>query len=61
MTDVAYETFNAFSKVYGERYLTSNVQIINPSTGAFEYIGNKYRYFTTKHGKLERSIGLLCV
>jgi len=50
VTDIAYETFSQFSKVYGERYLTSNVQIINPATGKFEYIGAKYRYFTTKHG-----------
>lgn len=50
VTDIAYETFSQFSKVYGERYLTSNVQIINPATGKFEYIGSKYRYFTTKQG-----------
>ena len=50
MTDIAYETFSQFSKVYGERYLTSNVQIMNPATGKFEYIGGKYRYFTTAHG-----------
>jgi len=50
VTDIAYETFSQFSKVYGERYLTSNVQIINPATGKFEYIGSKYRYFTTEHG-----------
>jgi len=51
VTEIAYEHFNNFSKVYGERYLTSNVQIINPATGKFEYIGAKYRYFTTEQGK----------
>ena len=51
VTEIAYETFANFSKVWGEKYLTSNVQIINPATGAFEYIGNQYRYFTTAHGK----------
>lgn len=50
VTDIAYETFSQFSKVYGDRYLTTNVQIINPATGKFEYIGAKYRYFTTEHG-----------
>lgn len=50
VTDIAYEHFYGFSKVYGERYLTSNVQILDPATGKFEYIGQKYRYFTTKHG-----------
>ena len=51
VTEIAYETFANFSKVWGEKYLTSNVQIINPATGAFEYIGHQYRYFTTAHGK----------
>lgn len=59
ITDIAYETFNQFSKVYGERYVTSNVQIINPSTGAFEYVGQKYRYFTTAHGLRIMAFGVL--
>jgi hypothetical protein len=50
VTEIAYETFSNFSKVYGDRYLTSNVQIINPETGKYEYIGAKYRYFTTEQG-----------
>lgn len=48
-------SFYNFSKVWGDKYVTSNVQIINPATGAFEYIGKQYRYFTTDHGKM-RSI-----
>jgi hypothetical protein len=51
VTEIAYEHFYNFSKVWGEKYVTSNVQIINPSTGQFEYIGKQYRYFTTAHGK----------
>jgi 2',3'-cyclic-nucleotide 2'-phosphodiesterase (5'-nucleotidase family) len=50
VSDIAYETFNQFAKAYGEKYLTSNVQIRNPSSGELEYIGKKYRYFTTKKG-----------
>jgi len=50
VTEIAYETFSNFSRVYGDKYLTSNVQIINPKTGQFEYIGYKYRYFTTEYG-----------
>ncbi|KAL8830458.1 MAG: hypothetical protein Q9191_001420 [Dirinaria sp. TL-2023a] len=46
-------------KIYGERYLTSNVQILNNSTGQFEYIGNKYRYFTTAHGLRIMAFGVL--
>ncbi|KAF2715459.1 Metallo-dependent phosphatase [Pleomassaria siparia CBS 279.74] len=59
VTEVAYETFSNFSKVYGERYLTSNVQIRDPVTGEFEYIGNKYRYFTTEQGLRIMSFGVL--
>ena len=59
VTDIAYETFNQFSKIYGDRYVTSNVQILNNSTGQFEYIGNKYRYFTTAHGLRIMAFGIL--
>lgn len=59
VTDIAYETFNQFSKVYGERYITSNVQILNSDTGQFDYIGQKYRYFTTAHGLRIMAFGVL--
>lgn len=55
MSEIAYEHFNQFSKFYGDRYLTSNVQILNPKTNAFEYIGQKYKYFTTEHGEVDSS------
>lgn len=58
-TDIAYETFSNFSKVYGEKYLTSNVEIINKATGEYETIGHKYRYFTTKHGLRIMAFGVL--
>ncbi|KAG0651225.1 hypothetical protein D0Z07_1945 [Hyphodiscus hymeniophilus] len=59
LTDIAYETFSNFSKVWGTKYVTSNVQIINPNTGVFEYIGNQYRYFTTAHGLRIMTFGVL--
>ncbi|KAF2868175.1 Metallo-dependent phosphatase-like protein [Massariosphaeria phaeospora] len=59
VTEIAYQTFSNFSKVYGDRYLTSNVQIINPATGQFEYIGSKYRYFTTEQGLRIMAFGVL--
>ncbi|KAI4281210.1 MAG: hypothetical protein L6R38_003871 [Xanthoria sp. 2 TBL-2021] len=59
VSEIAYETFNQFSKVYGDRYITSNVQIVNPATGQFEYIGSKYRYFTTDHGLRIMAFGVL--
>ena len=60
VTEIAYETFNQFSKQYGDRYLTSNVQILNPSTNQFEYIGQQYRYFKTRLGLRIMSFGFLC-
>ncbi|OJD31340.1 calcineurin-like phosphoesterase [Diplodia corticola] len=59
VTEIAYEHFNQFAKVYGDRYVTSNVQIINPSTGAYEYIGSQYRYFTTEQGLRIMAFGVL--
>ncbi|THZ97458.1 calcineurin-like phosphoesterase [Aureobasidium pullulans] len=59
VSEIAYETFNQFAKSYGERYLTSNVQIRSPSTGELEYIGKKYRYFTTKKGLRIMAFGVL--
>ncbi|KAL1303631.1 hypothetical protein AAFC00_006991 [Neodothiora populina] len=59
VTEIAYETFAEFPKTYGDRYLTSNVQIYNPSTGAYEYIGATHRYFTTEHGLRIMAFGVL--
>ena len=59
VTDVAYQAMSDLSAHYGERYLTSNVQILNNQTGKFEYIGQKYRYFTTPMGLRIMAFGLL--
>ncbi|TVY17093.1 Secreted protein [Lachnellula arida] len=59
LTDIAYETYQNFSKVWGDKYVTSNVQIYNPATSQFEYIGSKYRYFTTPHGLRIMTFGVL--
>lgn len=59
MTDIAYETFYNFSRHYGSRYLTSNVQILNPNTSEFEYIGNTHKYFKTDHGLRIMAFGIL--
>ena len=59
LTDIAYETKLNFSQYYGDKYLTSNVQILNNATGQFEYIGKQYRYFTTALGLRIMSFGVL--
>lgn len=59
VTDVAYETFSQFSKFYGDRYLTSNVEILNNETMEWEYIGKQYRYFTTELGIRIMAFGVL--
>ncbi|KAF1985429.1 Metallo-dependent phosphatase [Aulographum hederae CBS 113979] len=56
---ISYEHFYNFSRIYGDRYVTSNVEIMNPATGNFEYIGSKYRYFTTKMGLRIMAFGVL--
>ncbi|KAI6712938.1 calcineurin-like phosphoesterase [Diplocarpon mali] len=55
----AYEHFYNFSKVWGDKYVTSNVQIYNTATSTFEYVGSKYRYFTTEHGLRIMTFGVL--
>jgi len=59
VTDIAYETFNQFSKVYGDRYLTSNVQIRDRVTGDWTYMGHQYRYFKTRMGLNVMAMGFL--
>lgn len=51
LASIASETFANFSKYWGDKYLTSNVQIRDNATGQLEYIGKPYRYFTTPHGQ----------
>lgn len=57
--DIAYQDYNEFSKAWGDRYLTSNVQILNTTTNEYDYLGNKYRYFTTEHGIRILAFGVL--
>ena len=59
LSDIAYEHFYNFSRHYGDRYLTSNVQIYNPSTLAYEYIGKTHRYFKTPKGLNIMAYGVL--
>lgn len=59
LSSVAYETFSNFSSYYGDKYLTSNVQILNPATNALEYIGKQFKYFTTPMGLRVMAFGVL--
>ncbi|KAL6718399.1 hypothetical protein ACLMJK_004488 [Lecanora helva] len=59
LANVAYETFFNFSTFYGDKYITSNVQILNSATGQYQYIGQQYRYFTTQHGLRIMAFGVL--
>ncbi|KAI0398279.1 Metallo-dependent phosphatase-like protein [Xylariaceae sp. FL0594] len=59
LADVAYQTLNQISAYWGDKYLTSNVQIMNQKTGTWEYIGKTHRYFTTKHGLRIMAFGVL--
>jgi 2',3'-cyclic-nucleotide 2'-phosphodiesterase (5'-nucleotidase family) len=57
--DIAYQDYYNFSKVWGDRYLTSNVQILNTTTNAYQYLGHQYRYFTTENGLRILAFGIL--
>ncbi|KAI1877996.1 uncharacterized protein JN550_000178 [Neoarthrinium moseri] len=59
VAEVAYQTFSQFSKFWGDKYLTSNVQILNNETNEWEFIGQKYKYFTTEHGLRIMAFGVL--
>lgn len=59
LAEVAYQGYNNFSKVWGDRYLTSNVQILNTTTNKYDYIGNQYKYFTTDNGLRILALGIL--
>ncbi|EEP82270.1 conserved hypothetical protein [Uncinocarpus reesii 1704] len=59
VTEVAYHSQANISRLYGDKYLTSNVQLLNRDTGEFQDFGSKYRYFTTKHGLRIMAFGVL--
>lgn len=57
--DIAYQDYNTFSKAWGDRYLTSNVQILNTTTNEYTYLGNQYKYLTTENGLRILAFGVL--
>ena len=59
LSDIAYLTATQFAKFYGDKYLTSNVQIFNNATQQYEYPGKQYRYFKTKRGLRVMAFGFL--
>ncbi|KAI1336196.1 Metallo-dependent phosphatase-like protein [Xylariaceae sp. FL0016] len=59
LADVAYQTLNEISTYWGDKYLTSNVQIYNETSAQWQYIGKTHRYFTTEHGLRIMAFGVL--
>ncbi|KAK4169454.1 Metallo-dependent phosphatase-like protein [Cladorrhinum sp. PSN259] len=59
VSEVAYQTFHNFSKTWGDKYLTSNVQIMDPETEEWAYIGRTHKYFTTPNGLRVMAFGVL--
>lgn len=57
--EIAYQDYYNFSKTWGDRYLTSNVQILNTTTNDFEYLGNQYKYLVTENGLRILAFGVL--
>ncbi|KAI2463119.1 Metallo-dependent phosphatase-like protein [Annulohypoxylon bovei var. microspora] len=59
LATVAYQAMYNISTYWGDKYLTSNVQILNPETSEWQYIGKTHRYFTTQHGLRVMAFGVL--
>ncbi|OTA84953.1 hypothetical protein M434DRAFT_400273 [Hypoxylon sp. CO27-5] len=59
LANVAYQTLNEISTYWGDKYLTSNVQILNQQSGEWQYVGKTHRYFITQHGLRIMAFGVL--
>ncbi|KAK2593756.1 hypothetical protein QQS21_008517 [Conoideocrella luteorostrata] len=59
VSEVAYQIFNDYARNWGDRYVTSNVKIMNKKTGQYEYPGVTKRYFTTPKGLRVMAFGVL--
>jgi hypothetical protein len=59
LAEVAYQAFNDLAKFWGDKYLTSNVQILNNETNEWEYIGSTSKYLTTPNGLRILALGVL--
>lgn len=59
VADVAYDVFENFASFYRSRYLTSNVQVIDPKDGKLKYVGKTHKYFTTDFGVRIMAFGVL--
>ncbi|KAJ9645683.1 hypothetical protein H2199_002722 [Coniosporium tulheliwenetii] len=45
VSEIAYQHYTEFAGAYGERYLTSNVEILNPDTNEYEVLGLRIMAF----------------
>ena len=59
ISDITYLTATQFASHYGDKYISSNVQVYNNQTQQYENIANQYRYFTTDHGLRIMAFGVL--
>jgi hypothetical protein len=59
VTEVAQQMFQEYATKWGDRYVTSNVQVYNETSGEYEYVGATHRYFTTNHGLRVMAFGVL--
>ncbi|KAM4055274.1 hypothetical protein HRG_006070 [Hirsutella rhossiliensis] len=59
VSEVAYQMFNEYARKWGDKYVTSNVQVLNQTSGKYEYVGATHRYFTTAQGLRIKAFGVL--
>ncbi|ORY69519.1 Metallo-dependent phosphatase-like protein [Pseudomassariella vexata] len=59
LAEVANQTAKEIAAYWGDKYLTSNVQILDSDTNGWEYIGNTHKYLTTEQGLRIMAFGVL--
>ncbi|RCI14042.1 hypothetical protein L249_8032 [Ophiocordyceps polyrhachis-furcata BCC 54312] len=59
LSEVTYQMLNDYARKWGDRYVTSNVQVLNRTSGEYQYLGATHRYFTTAHGLRIMAFGVL--
>ncbi|PFH55572.1 hypothetical protein XA68_18029 [Ophiocordyceps unilateralis] len=59
VSEVAYQMLDQYARRWGDKYVTSNVQVLNRTSGQYQYVGATHRYFTTAQGLRILAFGVL--
>ncbi|KAH8673920.1 Metallo-dependent phosphatase-like protein [Xylariales sp. PMI_506] len=59
LAEIATQAYTDLAAFWGDKYLTSNVQIVNNETNEWVYLGNTHKYLTTAQGLRIMAFGVL--